>query len=55
MADFDLVVDMFPMMSWSFAIDNELEPVRKQEMVAGDVGTKVVFELGVEMIFFLGR
>ena len=55
MAELDLIIDMFPMMSQSFAIDNKLEPVSKEEMFSLDVGAKVVLELGIEVIFFLGR
>ena len=43
------------MVSWSFTIDNEVEPMGKEVMFSRNVGTEIDFELGVEVIFFLGR
>ena len=51
--EFDLIVDIPPMVSWSFAIDNEVKPMGKEVMFSQNVGTEIVFELGIEMIFFL--
>ena len=52
---FDLIVDIPPMVSWSFAIDNGIEPMGKEVTFSRYVGAEMVFELGVEVIFFLGR
>ena len=53
--EFNLFVDIPPMVSWSFAIDNEVKPMGKEVTFSQNVGTDIVFELGVEVIFFLGR
>ena len=54
MAEFDLFVDIPPMVPWSFAIDNGVDPMGKEVMFSRNIGAEIVFELGVEMIFFLG-
>ena len=55
MTEFDLFVDIPPMMSRSFAIDNEVEPMGKEVTFSQNVGAEVVFELGIEVVFFLDR